>query len=198
MRMCFERPGEQLCLLWCGTCFQLSSILWVRTWGVCRSPWASSRRTGRPGAPGAPPPDCPLSTSGLSGARERESRRRLKREVCFCTETPERVLSKKWTDAWKKSKPLGFSLSLRNSSKAFPSLGTREGKEIKVHGKQEGWLCCFYCFFFCEFSLVQTHSVSRASPLLHGCLCTSTMSGCSCIISSSSSLTLAWAPTCGF
>lgn len=44
--------------------------------------------------------------------------------------------------------------------------------------------------FYLFFSL--TYSVSRASPLLHGCLWTSTMSGCSCIISSSSSLTLAW------
>lgn len=63
-----------------------------------------------------------------------------------------------------------------------------EESKVRVHN------CALIC---ATVNLTVAYSVSRASPLLQGCLCTSTMSGCSCIISSSSSLTLAWTPTWG-
>lgn len=72
----------------------------------------------------------------------------------------------------------------------------QRGEESKVRHHKAVVFLLFLLFL--QLSLVQTYSVSRVSPLLHGCLCTSTMSGCSCIISSSSSLTLAWTPTHGF
>lgn len=139
------------------------------TWGVCRNLWVSSRRTARSETPDAPPPDCLLDIFGLK-KRNQSHLRRFFSPPC---KTPQETNH-------KKPKPRGFSLSLRNSSMAFPSLRIKKKKkksEPSLSSKR-----------ITSFNL--TYRVSKASPLLNGCLCTSTMSGCSFIISSSSSLTL--------
>lgn len=91
----------------------------------CRSPWASSRRTAQPEPPGTPPPDCPLSTSGLSRAKEMENQEKVKVGL-FSQENT--MLCKEWTDAWHPN--LWASLWVCGTAPwPFLHWGTKQGRD---------------------------------------------------------------------